>query len=59
MPLSTAPVARCHARSPFEAASTRFVSARTLDDTENAIAANAADSHSTVNSALPRRPAFP
>ncbi len=47
-------VARYQARSPFELASTRSVSDRTLDETENAIAARQADSHSTVNSALPR-----
>src|SRR5262245_16514995 len=54
MPRSTAPVARYQARNPSELVVARSVSERTVEDSENAMAARAAESHSTAKSALPR-----
>src|SRR5579862_8351571 len=53
MPRSTDPLARYQARSPSADEPTRSVSERTLAATENAIAASAAESHSTASSAPP------
>ena len=52
---STAPLARYPARMLSLNVEARSVSARTVEATEKAIADNAADNHSTVSSAPPRR----
>src|SRR5579872_4025991 len=54
MARSTEPVAKYHARSPSAALETCSVSARTVAETERAIAARAAESHSVIKRALPR-----
>src|SRR5262245_32461137 len=53
MPLSTEPVARYKVRKPSEFVVARSVSERTVEERENAIAASAADIHSTASRAPP------